>query len=266
MMSTARSAMRFESSWMVMASGMTISRDVFSVGNWKPWDLFLMRSVRRRKAATEWPRWFSSSSSALPTVRRPRRPFFSISALVRVGTATGLTTRVAVGRARPGRAPALGRAPLPWRRGASSSSTSTAAVLGASRLAASSALRRPSSSCLWPRARSDHAHPGPCASPVLLPGACVPRPHALCCWQGRVRAPHALHSSVYGGQRRALAVRDAMLSSIAAFPGLQSWAWAQSWYCCGSPQRVPQVLQAHQRSCVLFPPQPSWCGHGRSSA
>ena len=69
MTSTARSDMRFASSWMVIASGKTISREIFSLASWTPWPL--RRWVRRRKAATERVR-SSSPAVALATVRRPR--------------------------------------------------------------------------------------------------------------------------------------------------------------------------------------------------
>ena len=78
-MSTARSAMRFDNSWMVIASGMMTSRENFSVGFWKPCACFFRRSVRRRKAATERLR-SSSSDKAFDKVSLPRR--FSASALV----------------------------------------------------------------------------------------------------------------------------------------------------------------------------------------
>ena len=125
---------------------MMISREVFSVGIWKPCACFFRRSVRRRKAATECPRALPSSSSALPTVTRPRPSFFSMSALLREGT-TALITRVVVmpGRDSPGRGPPP--APPPRLRGDSSSSeVSRPTTLGSSFLAATSAFLRPSSS------------------------------------------------------------------------------------------------------------------------
>ena len=54
---------------MVIASGTTISREIFSLASWAPWPL--RRWVRRRKAATERVR-SSSPAVALATVRRPR--------------------------------------------------------------------------------------------------------------------------------------------------------------------------------------------------
>ena len=69
MTSTARSDMRLASSWMVIASGSTISRAIFSFWSCAPWPF--SRWVRRRNEATERVR-SSSAEVALATVRRPR--------------------------------------------------------------------------------------------------------------------------------------------------------------------------------------------------
>ena len=69
MTSTARSDMRLASSWMVIVSGSTISRAIFSRDSC--WPCPFRRCVRRRNAATERMR-SSSASVALATVRRPR--------------------------------------------------------------------------------------------------------------------------------------------------------------------------------------------------
>ena len=67
--STARSDMRAASSWMVIASGSTISRAIFSF--WSCIPPPLRRWVRRRNEATERVR-SSSAEVAVATVRRPR--------------------------------------------------------------------------------------------------------------------------------------------------------------------------------------------------
>ena len=106
--STARSAMRLASSWMVMTSGIVTSRTSFSLGSLAAWPL-VRRCVRRRNDATERSR-SSSAVSAVTKVSRPRR--FS-----------------APGRA--GFGATAGRAAPPGRRavrGASSSSGSWMAV------------------------------------------------------------------------------------------------------------------------------------------
>ena len=69
MTSTARSDMRLASSWMVIVSGSTISRAIFSFWSCAPWPF--SRCVRRRNAATERVR-SSSPAVALATVSRPR--------------------------------------------------------------------------------------------------------------------------------------------------------------------------------------------------
>ncbi len=85
MTSTARSDMRAASSWMVIASGSTISRAIFSL--WSCIPPPLRRWVRRRNEATERVR-SSSAEVAVVTVRRPR---FRCSA-PRVGRGVGIIT------------------------------------------------------------------------------------------------------------------------------------------------------------------------------
>ena len=110
--STARSAMRLASSWMVIASGMITSRISFSFGSFEAWPL--RRWVRRRNEAIDRSRT-SSALSAVTTVRRPRS-FCGPGLWVVFGAATG--------RAAP---------PGPRRiwRGPSSSSEASAATPGA---------------------------------------------------------------------------------------------------------------------------------------
>src|SRR3981189_769578 len=67
--STARSAIRLASSWIVIASGIVTSRTSFSFGSFAAWPF--RRWTRRRKDATERSRT-SPASSAVTTVRRPR--------------------------------------------------------------------------------------------------------------------------------------------------------------------------------------------------
>src|SRR5579883_2551541 len=71
MTSTARSAMRLASSWMVIASGIVTSRTSFSLAS-LPAAPRIRRWVRRRNEATERSRT-SPTSAAFCTVRRPRR-------------------------------------------------------------------------------------------------------------------------------------------------------------------------------------------------
>ena len=82
MTSTPRSDMRLASSWMVMVSGSTTSRDKHSFCC-RPWPL--RRWVRRRNDATERVRSSPSLAVALVTVRRPR----SFIAPVRLGLTAG---------------------------------------------------------------------------------------------------------------------------------------------------------------------------------
>src|SRR5271157_3232382 len=70
MTSTARSAMRLASSWIVIVSGIVTSRTIFSFGSLSRWPV--MRWTRRRNEATERSRT-SSADSAVTTVSRPRR-------------------------------------------------------------------------------------------------------------------------------------------------------------------------------------------------
>ena len=83
--STARSAMRLASSCTVIASGITTSRTIFSVLGWKPCSCRCSFSRLRRTEASECSRSVSDVSSALVTVRRPRRRSPPGAALVRVG-------------------------------------------------------------------------------------------------------------------------------------------------------------------------------------
>ena len=94
--STARSDMRLASSWMVIASGRTISRAIFSFWSCEPWPF--SRCVRRRNAATERVR-SSSPEVALVTVSRPR---LRCSPL-RGGRGVGTTTFCPGGSASAGR-------------------------------------------------------------------------------------------------------------------------------------------------------------------
>ena len=82
MTSTARSDMRFASSWIVIVSGMMTSRMIFSLGSFEA--MPFMRWTRRLNAATERVR-SSSPVSTLVTVRRPRD--FSVPAFARSGLA-----------------------------------------------------------------------------------------------------------------------------------------------------------------------------------
>ena len=110
--STARSAMRLASSWMVMASGIVTSRMSFSFGSFEAWPL--RRWVRRRNDAIERSRT-SSALSAVTSVRRPR---------CLAGAGFAVVFGGAAGRATP---------PGPRRiwRGPSSSSLISAATPGA---------------------------------------------------------------------------------------------------------------------------------------
>ena len=98
MTSTPRSDMRLASSWMVIVSGRTTSRDKRSFCSITPF----MRWVRRRNAATERVRSSPSLWSALVTVRRPR----CFTSLPRAGLTEGTTSLGAVSCGRRG-APAL---------------------------------------------------------------------------------------------------------------------------------------------------------------
>ena len=89
MTSTARSAMRLASSWMVMVSGMRhFAGDLFLRARLSRWPV--MRWTRRRNEATERSRT-SSAVSAVTTVRRPRR--FSPTLRVGFGAGAGRTPR-----------------------------------------------------------------------------------------------------------------------------------------------------------------------------
>ena len=124
--STARSAMRLASSWMVMVSGMVTSRTSFSFGSSAAWPF--SRCTRRRNAATE----RSRSSSALSAVTRVSRPRL-FGAALRVGLGAG------AGRTVP---------PGPRRvRGASSSSGSSAGRAPTGLAAAASSPKRFFASC-----------------------------------------------------------------------------------------------------------------------
>src|SRR5271166_2829990 len=92
--STARSDIRFASSWIVIASGSTISRVIFSRCSCAPWPLSLC--VRRRNDATERVR-SSSLAVALATVSRPR-----LRSAPRGGRGVGINTFCGMMGERPG--------------------------------------------------------------------------------------------------------------------------------------------------------------------
>ncbi len=96
MTSTARSDMRFASSWMVIISGSTISLAIFSLDS--EWPPPLSRWVRRRNAATERVR-SSSAEVAVATVRRPRSRGGPLregrgAGIIGLAGAAGISTRV----------------------------------------------------------------------------------------------------------------------------------------------------------------------------
>ena len=181
MTSTARSAMRLASSWMVIASGIVTSRTIFSVGIWKPCACFFRRSVRRRKAATERAR--SSSSSSALDERQLAAPLLGLG-LGAASARGALTSRLTPGRA--------------LARASSSSATCGSRALGGKLLGRFFGLLAwPSSSTRW-RASSSALRRrrlrAPCArasscrggGALLLPGACAPRPRARAHRQGAV--------------------------------------------------------------------------------
>ena len=114
--STARSDMRLASSWMVIASGRTISRAIFSFWSCAPWPF--SRCVRRRNEATERVR-SSSPEVALVTVSRPRLRCSPPRAGRGVGTRTFCPGRLSAGRLTTRRAssssPPAARASAPGR-------------------------------------------------------------------------------------------------------------------------------------------------------
>src|SRR3981081_2666889 len=103
--STARSAMRLASSWIVIASGIVTSRTSFSFGSFAAWPF--RRWTRRRKDATERSRT-SPASSAVTTVRRPR--LFCGPARVGFGAVAGRAGPPPRRGGRRGAAAAAGRA------------------------------------------------------------------------------------------------------------------------------------------------------------
>jgi hypothetical protein len=157
--STARSAMRLASSWMVIVSGMTTSRMIFSRG--PSWARARSRSRRRRIEVSDRAR--SESSSAVERVSLPRRRsstrFTGFGSATRVGavftrprraalrssSSSPLTAFAAGRRAVAGGCSASGFFSSPRRRRAVSSARARTAS-SVFRRASSSVLRRSASS------------------------------------------------------------------------------------------------------------------------
>ena len=197
MTSTARSAMRLASSWMVIASGIVTSRTSFSFGSL----LFseVRRCTRRRNDASERSRT-SSALIAVTSVRRPRGRSVAVLA-ARVGRCGGAAGRIAPpGPRRTMRGPSFffGFELRDARRALAPSRSRSRP-----RRSASWRPRRPSSWCLRR------------ACGARLPRACAPR------------RPRARSSRWRRAAARILASSSAILRSSASRRRASPSAWAR---------------------------------------
>ena len=123
-MSTARSVMRFDSSWMVIASGMTTSRTIFSLGCGMPMALSFSRSRLRLSEASERSRCCSSKALLMVSLTRSRRSSPGLA---------GARATLAPGRltpARPSSSSTASAAGRPGRLGASACGVAAGARRG----------------------------------------------------------------------------------------------------------------------------------------
>ena len=166
--------MRLASSCTVIASGMTTSRTIFSCVGLKPCSWRCCFSRLRRAEASERSRSLSESSSALVTVRRPRRRSPPGAVLVRVGFGTSMRFGAVDRARRPG-----GRPREPSRGASAARRRGTAS---------SPRRRRASSSAALARLFLGR----PCAPPLRPGGARPRRARALSASRPRRRggAPH----------------------------------------------------------------------------